>query len=159
MALAAFGLPSGGARPASSTLAASVLSTGTLVKGVDVSSYQHPGGKAISWAKVHAAGYKFAMIKSTEGSYYVNPYYAGDAKAAVTAGMYVAAYHFANPRNSGGAAQAKYAVTKTSYKIGGRYLPLVLDIEYDPTAATNATGCRHQRWCRGLPRSWPRRRL
>src|ERR1022692_1431667 len=32
--------------------------------GVDVSSQNHPGGGPIDWAKVAAAGYKFAFIKA-----------------------------------------------------------------------------------------------
>ena len=75
-------------------------STTGLVKGIDVSSHQHDGGAAIGWAQVAAAGYKFAFIKATEGSYYVNPYYAADAAAARQAGLLVAAYHFAIPNDS-----------------------------------------------------------
>src|SRR5262249_17459698 len=104
--------------------------------------FQHPSGAAINWASVAAAGYQFAAIKATEGNYYVNPYYANDAAAATAAGMYVAAYHFANPPDSTGAAQADYAVqTAGNYKVGGQYLPLALDLEYDPYSTD---------WCYGL---------
>lgn len=111
------------------------------VSGVDVSSAQHPtstqypDGAPIDWADVAAAGYHFAVIKATEGNYYVNPYYASDAAAATAAGMYVAAYTFANPNPKNGTAvqQAEYAVQNAgNYKVGDPYLPLVLDIEYNP---------------------------
>jgi hypothetical protein len=41
-------------------------------------------------------------------------------------------HHFAVPNESGGAAQAKFAVQYSGYKSGARMLPLMLDIEYDP---------------------------
>jgi GH25 family lysozyme M1 (1,4-beta-N-acetylmuramidase) len=116
----------------------------TMLNGVDVASFQHPNGAAINWADVAAAGYQFAAIKATEGTYYSNPYYVGDAQAATAAGMYVGAYHFANPHDSTGTAQADYAAlnagkaqnaTNANYKVGGQYLPLMLDLEYNPYPA------------------------
>jgi GH25 family lysozyme M1 (1,4-beta-N-acetylmuramidase) len=126
----------------STTLQATAAAASTTLNGVDVSSFQHPSNAAINWASVAGAGYQFAAIKATEGNYYVNPYYANDAAAAVAAGMYVAAYHFANPPDSTGAAQADYAVQNAgNYKVGGQYLPLALDLEYDPYSTD---------WCYGL---------
>jgi GH25 family lysozyme M1 (1,4-beta-N-acetylmuramidase) len=120
---------------------ATAAATGTMLNGIDVSSAQDASGP-INWPDVAEAGYNFAAIKATEGNYYVNPNYASDAAAAVAAGMYVAAYHFANPPKSTGAAQADYAVANAgNYKVGGQYLPLMLDLEYDPYS-TN--------WCYGL---------
>jgi GH25 family lysozyme M1 (1,4-beta-N-acetylmuramidase) len=119
---------------------ATTASASTMLNGVDVSSVQDSTGKAINWASVAAAGNTFASIKATEGNYYVNPGYAGDAAAAVSAGLYVSAYAFANPPKSTGAAQADYVVQNAgNYKVGGQYLPLVLDIEYDPYATQNNT--------------------
>jgi GH25 family lysozyme M1 (1,4-beta-N-acetylmuramidase) len=137
---------------------ATAAATSTLLNGIDVASFQHPVTKAnpngapIDWTQVAGAGYKFAAIKATEGThvntggfdgYYANPFYVGDAQAATAAGMYVAAYHFANPFNSGGAFQADLAAqyageaqntAGTDYKVGGMYLPLMLDLEYNPYA-------------------------
>jgi GH25 family lysozyme M1 (1,4-beta-N-acetylmuramidase) len=111
----------------------------TMLNGIDISAAQHPNGDTIDWAKV-AAGYDFV---ATEGDYYINPYFKADAAAAATAGLYVAAYAFANPDNpkSTGADQAQYAVDNAvvngaKYTVGGQYLPLVLDIEYDPYPGT-----------------------
>jgi GH25 family lysozyme M1 (1,4-beta-N-acetylmuramidase) len=119
----------------------SSVSTVATVNGIDVSAFQHPDGAAINWGKVHAAGYDYAAIKVTEGNYYVNHYYASDAKAAIAAGLYVSAYHFANPPKSSGTAQADYAVKNAGgYHVGGRYLPLVLDIEYDPYSSNECYG-------------------
>jgi lysozyme len=100
--------------------------------GIDESSFQHPAGAKITWRLVAKAGYRFAFIKSTEGTYYVNPYFKGDAAAAKSAGLLVAAYHFANPANSDGTAQADYALSHGGYHADGRTLRLILDIEPDP---------------------------
>jgi GH25 family lysozyme M1 (1,4-beta-N-acetylmuramidase) len=101
-------------------------------RGIDVSSFQHPGGARINWRLVARAGYRFAFIKSTEGTYYVNPYFKADAAAAEAAGLLVAAYHFANPANSSGRAQADYAVKHGAYQANGAMLRMILDIEPDP---------------------------
>lgn len=100
--------------------------------GVDVADYQHPGGAAIDWSQVAAAGYKFAFVKATEGDYYANPYYASDLAQAKAAGLYAAGYHFAVPNVSDGASQADYAVGTSGYTADGRTLPPALDIEYNP---------------------------
>jgi GH25 family lysozyme M1 (1,4-beta-N-acetylmuramidase) len=107
--------------------------TSPTLNGIDVASFQHPNGAAIDWAQVAGAGYSFAAIKATEGNYYINPYYAGDAAAATAAGLYVSAYEFANPADSTGTAAADYTVQNAgNYKVGGRHLPLMLDLEYNP---------------------------
>ena len=119
----------------------------TMVNGIDVASGQHPNSQNsdINWTEVAAAGKSFAAIKATEGNYYTNPFYASDAKAATAAGIYVAPYAFANPydptANGTAVQQADYAASKaasaenaTNYTVGGKYLPLMLDIEYDPYA-------------------------
>ena len=118
----------------------SAASTAGLVKGIDISSHQHDGGAAIGWAQVAAAGYKFAFVKATEGSYYVNPYYAADAAAARQAGLLVAAYHFAIPNDSRAVLQADLAMSAAGDPAaGGQTLPLVVDLEYDPYASQDGT--------------------
>jgi GH25 family lysozyme M1 (1,4-beta-N-acetylmuramidase) len=137
--------PSGSALAAGTLQQATAATATTFLNGIDVASFQHPNGAAIDWTQV-ATGYSFVAIKATEGDYYVNPYYATDAPAAVAAGMYVAAYHFAIPSGPDGATQAQYAVTNAgSYQVGGHYLPLMLDLEYDPYNNTD-----HLNECYGL---------
>ena len=63
-------------------------------KGVDVSSWQHPEGKAIDWHSVAGAGYSFAIVKATQGSSWVNPWLVRDLDDARAAGLLVGAYHF-----------------------------------------------------------------
>jgi lysozyme len=123
-----------------------------MPEGVDVASFQHPkstqypNGAPIDWSQVAGAGYTFAAIKATEGSYYTNPFYASDVAAAKAAGLYVAGYHFAIPNASdGAAAQADYAMTNGQYAADGQTLPLELDVEYDPYTSTD-----HTNQCYGL---------
>ncbi len=86
--------------------------------GSSTRSAQYPGGAAIDWSAVAAAGYKFAAVKATEGDYYVNPWAARDVASAKAAGLDVAPYHFAIPNASGGAAQAQFAVEYSGYTAG-----------------------------------------
>jgi lysozyme len=130
--------PLGPADLAPSASAAAGMATG-LPEGVDVAAVQHPNGAAIDWSRVAAAGYAFAAVKSTEGNYYANAYYASDRAAAQAAGLYVTGYHVAIPNISPGAAQARYAVSHGRYTADGRTLPLELDVEYDPYVRTDHT--------------------
>jgi GH25 family lysozyme M1 (1,4-beta-N-acetylmuramidase) len=136
------------AAPSSSSSAAAATNQATAlttVRGIDVASYQHQNGAAISWASVGRAGYKFAAIKTTEGNYYVNPYAISDIVSAMSAGLYATVYHFAIPNITTGAAQAQFALKYSKYRSGGRALPLMLDIEYDPYVSTD-----HTNECYGL---------
>jgi GH25 family lysozyme M1 (1,4-beta-N-acetylmuramidase) len=133
------------AAPSAADAAANQATALTTVRGIDVASYQHQNGAAISWASVARAGYKFAAIKTTEGDYYVNPYAISDIVSAMSAGLYATVYHFAIPNITTGAAQAQFAVKYSKYRSGGRALPLMLDIEYDPYVNTD-----HTNECYGL---------
>ena len=130
--------------------AAGSSTAASTVQGIDVASFDHPGGAAINWSDVAAAGYKFAFIKASEGSYYVNPYYASDAADAQAADMFVAPYAFAIPNYSGGALQADYMLDNADYAPDGRLLPPVLDIEYDPYGATGTGADGTPGFCYGL---------
>lgn len=114
-------------------------------RGIDVSAYQHLRHSGINWQRVRHSGVRFVAIKATEGTYYVNPFYASDARAALRAGLYVAPYVFANPHDSGGTLQARFAIGHIRYRWTGRMLPLELDIEADPYARKE-----HVNACYGL---------
>jgi len=105
------------------------------LQGVDVASFQHPGGAAITWTKVAAAGIQFAAVKATEGAYYKNPYALRDLANAKTAGLSVMAYAFAIPNGNGSSAspvvQADYLLAYLA-KAGGAPPTIELDIEYNP---------------------------
>ena len=125
--------------PKASVRAAALSAAASNVQGIDVSSIQ---GNGINWSGTNgvvSAGYKFAFIKVSEGSYYVDPYYAQDVAGAEAAGMFAAPYAFAIPNYSGGALQADYALDAADYSPDGHLLPPVLDIEYDPYKAEDGT--------------------
>jgi len=78
-------------------------------RGVDVSSWQHPAGKAIDWPAVKAAGIEFAMVKATQDVNYTNPYLHEDLAGARAAGLLVGAYHYVTP-GTPGEEQARYFI-------------------------------------------------
>jgi GH25 family lysozyme M1 (1,4-beta-N-acetylmuramidase) len=102
---------------------------GSAVRGLDISAYQH-AGSAIDWELLPGQGIHFVAVKAAEGTYYVNPYYRSDTRAAAAAGLAVMSYVFANPIRAGGAATASFAVHTVGNKRGR--LPLVVDLENDP---------------------------
>lgn len=105
--------------------------------GIDVSSWNHPNGAAINWHAVRSAGHTFAFIKADEGpmsvggSYYNNPYFAGDWAGAAGAGLYRGAYHYARPKLplTTAVEDARHFVSVTGTMRGPRDLPPVLDLE------------------------------
>jgi GH25 family lysozyme M1 (1,4-beta-N-acetylmuramidase) len=110
-------------------------------QGVDIASYQHPGGAAINWADAAAAGIRFAAVKATEGTYYQNPYALTDLAQAQAAGLAVGAYAFAIPNGNGGrsspVAQADYLLSYLGADSSN--VPIMLDIEDDPYVSTDGT--------------------
>jgi GH25 family lysozyme M1 (1,4-beta-N-acetylmuramidase) len=125
--------------------AACSLPPGGQLQGVDVSSAQHPLAAPITWTQVASCGYRFAFVKVSEGSYYVNPYYQADLAGAEAAGLLAAPYHLAIPNYSGGALQADYAVDHSGFQLNGQTLPLIVDLEADPYASQDHTNA-----CYGL---------
>jgi GH25 family lysozyme M1 (1,4-beta-N-acetylmuramidase) len=61
--------------------------------GIDVSHHQN----AIDWTQVAASGVRFAIIKASEGTAYIDPLYATNRAEAMASGIVVGAYHFARP--------------------------------------------------------------
>jgi GH25 family lysozyme M1 (1,4-beta-N-acetylmuramidase) len=108
------------------------------LQGVDVAGWQHPNGERINWAKVAKSGVQFAAVKTTEGTYYRNPFALTDLAQAKAAGLSVVAYVFAIPNGNGGSAsataQADYLI-KDLASLDGPMPPIMLDIEYNPYGA------------------------
>lgn len=63
---------------------------------IDLSSNNHPNTRPITWDKVKSAGATAAIIKATQGTTYVNPWYEKDYNGAVSVGIPAIAYHFAD---------------------------------------------------------------
>jgi GH25 family lysozyme M1 (1,4-beta-N-acetylmuramidase) len=127
-------------------VAAGSMSSASAAKvydGPDVASYQHPDpsnahphGLPINWKKVAKSGKEFAIIKATEGSTYVNPYFAGpyanDYAASAAAGLVHGSYHFARPALpvvSSAVAQAKFFAKTVGPVTTAATLPPALDLE------------------------------
>lgn len=106
---------------------------GDGMTGHDVSSYQGN----IDWPRAWSAGGRFAYVKATEGTRYVNPRFAQQYNGSYDVGMIRGAYHFARPDVSSGAAQADYFVDHGGgWSPDGQTLPGALDIEYNPYGET-----------------------
>lgn len=116
--------------------AAPPAAAATPARGIDVSSYQHPGGAAIDWRQVRGSGVEFAFIKATEGPVgcsggpYTNGWLRRDWADAGAAGVHRGAYHFARPGDVGSAlAQARNLAAAVGPMNGALDLPPVLDLE------------------------------
>ncbi len=97
------------------------------ILGVDISSWQHPDGAPIDWAKVKASGVAFVMVKATQGETYVNPYAKADLAGARAAHLLVGAYHFYE-QGSDPTAQGANFKNNTL----GELLPLGAWIDWEP---------------------------
>lgn len=100
--------------------------------GVDVSSYQS--------SIVSYAGAKFAIVKLTEGTSYLNPKAGQQIKSAKDHGYYVGGYFYANHSGSvtQARAEAKYAVAKA--KALGIPSGAVLADDFEQGSGNNVNG-------------------
>ena len=99
--------------------------TSNRLEGIDISHWQG----TIDWTKVRAAGKKFAYIKASEHTSFVDNKYATNRSRAKSAGLKVGAYHFARP-NVGTAdayAEADHFIETADWTRGE--LRPVLDLE------------------------------
>lgn len=121
----------------------SLSGPGARVHGVDISKWQHPGGKLIDFAKMYDAGVRFVMIKASDGrdtsDQDARKWLAVDMDAAQAAGLFTGFYHYAYLPNSTDEAtiiteartQAQKAIWRLA-SVGGyteRTLPYALDLE------------------------------
>lgn len=92
------------------------------ILGLDVS--HHDG--AVDWQKVHAAGYRFAYVKASEGIDWVDPLCLENMEGLRKAGIPGGAYHFFMVQD-GGKEQARHFLSTIALQIGD-LLPVV-DVE------------------------------
>ncbi len=97
-------------------------------QGVDVSKWQHDGGRAIDWGAVKRSGQSFAFIKASGGSDRVDPWFAREWAAAGRAGMIRGAYHYADPSKDADAQAALVVSVVGSTREAGN-LGIALDLE------------------------------
>jgi GH25 family lysozyme M1 (1,4-beta-N-acetylmuramidase) len=99
--------------------------TTTRLEGIDVSHWQG----TIDWDKVRAAGKKFAYIKASEHTSFVDDKYQINRSRAKSAGLKVGAYHFARPSSgtTDAYAEADHFIETADWTSGE--LRPVLDLE------------------------------
>lgn len=102
-----------------------------FVDGIDVSQVQ---GK-IDWARVAEAGFRFAIIKVSEGATYCDPRALENLAGARAAGLYTMVYGFARPSQGNPSAQVE-----RMWNCSGDIMPAraVLDLESAPEHWTAA---------------------
>ncbi|SDZ61084.1 lysozyme [Evansella caseinilytica] len=93
------------------------------VMGVDVASYQG----AIDWPALEQQGIQFAFIKATEGSSFVDQYFADNWGNAEMTRIRKGAYHFFS-YDSEGKTQAQHFIN--TVPVDGQALPPVIDVEF-----------------------------
>ena len=93
-----------------------------VVEGIDVSHFQG----AIDWPTVEGADIRFAYIKATQGTKWVDPRFAENWSGVARTGIRRGAYHFLEP-DVDGTAQAKHFLKTVELKEGD-LLPVV-DVE------------------------------
>jgi len=96
-----------------------------ITEGIDVSHWQG----TIDWAMVRAAGKRFAFIKATQHTTFVDSMYGTNRSQAKAAGLLVGAYHFADPDLTPGDAAAEADHFVDIAQIASGELRPVLDLE------------------------------
>lgn len=100
------------------------------VKGIDVSSYQGE----IEWEQFQKQGIKFAFIKATEGSTFVDKYFEKNWEGAENTTLRIGVYHFFS-YDSEGKTQAQNFIK--TVPINKQALPPVIDVEFYGDKAKN----------------------
>ena len=124
----------------------------THVDAVDIASYQYQMTLA-DFQKLKAAGVKTAIVKISEGTYYVNPYARKQISLARQAGLNIAVYHYATYNNANsGLDEGRYAA-KTMKSLGlGTGTLVFSDIEDNSTLSSQVKDGTNAFW-QGLKES------
>lgn len=100
------------------------------VRGVDVSSYQGE----IDWETLADQDIQFAFIKATEGSSFVDPYFAENYSESKKTDLRIGAYHFFSYDSSGKTQAENFISTVEPLE---NMLPPVVDVEFYDDKETN----------------------
>jgi GH25 family lysozyme M1 (1,4-beta-N-acetylmuramidase) len=98
LAVVPSGLATAASAPRAARTATTADATGKWLEGIDVSHWQG----TIDWTKVANAGKKFAIIKATESTDFIDDHYATNHTTAKSKGIWTGAYHFARPDSAAG---------------------------------------------------------
>jgi GH25 family lysozyme M1 (1,4-beta-N-acetylmuramidase) len=113
---------------------------GYSMLGIDVSSHDHTSGP-IDWPAVAASGVKFAYVKASEGTSYVNPYFHGDYNAAKAAGILTGAYAFGRPGLRDPVGEANFFIDHAEWSNDSRTIVPFLDVEWPYSALNMPDNC------------------
>jgi len=106
--------------------------------GPDVSHYQGN----VNWASAKSAGIGFGIAKATEGTTYVDPYFATNRAGMKSAGIRVrGAYHFARPDNDA-VTEAKHFVSAVGSFSAGEFAVLDIESAGSQSASSVASYCK-----------------
>lgn len=106
-------------------IATSICPGSTTLDGIDVSYYQG----TINWSTVKSSGVRFAMIRVSDGTTFMDPQFEANWKNAKAARVVVGAYQFFRP-NQDATAQADIMVDQLNAMGFTRLdLPPVIDVE------------------------------
>jgi GH25 family lysozyme M1 (1,4-beta-N-acetylmuramidase) len=125
--------------PAATATSTATAATTTQVAGTDVSNLT----TVTSWPDVKAAGMTFVGVEAAQGKTITNSLYDSQVTGATSAGLYVMPYVYADPGKVDGATQFTdgwnviNGIPGDPYVVGGRMLPIVLDMESDPVNFPN----------------------
>jgi lysozyme len=97
----------------------------SFLDGIDVSDHQ----KVIDWPAVAASGTRFAFVRASAGTKTGDRTYGVNLDGAAAAGIPIGSYHFANPNQSPGDAEAEAAWFLVHARIRAGDLVPVLDLE------------------------------
>lgn len=124
--------------PGDAILPGVVCADGATVPGIDVSAWQGD----IDWPAVAGDGQKFAFIRVSDGTTYIDDYFEPNWQQARDAGLIVGAYQYFRPGQDP-IAQADILLQKMGPLEPG-VLPPVIDVEasdgLDPAQVTNRVG-------------------
>jgi GH25 family lysozyme M1 (1,4-beta-N-acetylmuramidase) len=112
------------------------------LEGIDVSHWQG----TIDWTKVAATGKKFAILKATESTDFIDDHYASFHSAAKSKGLWTGAYHFARPDSSSGDAVKEADWFAGHIGLGAGDLIPALDLEQSGGLSVTAL----QTWVRAF---------
>ncbi len=130
--------------------------TSDYIMGLDISRYQHKGGKTIDFVKMAAGGVKFVYINGgntlASGDTLAAKYYAADRSAAQVAGLATGFYyfvHFPNTKKmevllSNADNQASKVIQRLNENGQNNLdLPLAVDVETLCTTSLLKKNCQH----------------
>jgi lysozyme len=97
------------------------------VQGIDVSHHQGD----INWSEVYVAGYRFAFVKASGATEFMDDHFEINMIDGHNAGVLMGAYHFAYPEYNDPVDEAQFFVSVAGEYLKEGYLRPVLDLEDD----------------------------